>query len=127
MRALHGRPRRHHHLGLPVFPRPPALPHVRPTLGTARVRWLPHLSLSLSLSLSLCVCVCVCVFVCVCVCMCVWRACVRVGSGRTGISHLEVASFLAADEKLSSLPIPKHAESSTTYRPLFNTAKAQVM
>jgi hypothetical protein len=75
------------------------------------------------------------VCVCVCVCMCVWRACVRacvrscvrVGSGRTGISHLEVASFLAADEKLSSLPIPKHAESSTTYRPLFNTAKAQVM
>lgn len=46
-------------------------------------------------------------------------------SSEQGISHLEVASFLAADEKLSSLPIPKHAESSTTYRPLFNTAKAQ--
>jgi dihydroflavonol-4-reductase len=46
-------------------------------------------------------------------------------SSEQGISHLEVASYLAADSKLASLPLPKHAESPTTYRPLFNTAKAQ--
>ena len=44
-----------------------------------------------------------------------------------GISHLEVAGYLAADATLAALPLPKHAESPTTYRPLFNTAKAQVL
>ena len=48
-------------------------------------------------------------------------------SSDQGISHLEVASYLAADQKLSSLPIPKHAQTPTTYRPLLNTAKAQVL
>ena len=53
--------------------------------------------------------------------------CAHVVGRRTGISHLEMATFLAADEKLSPFPIPKYAESPTTYRPLFNTAKAQVL
>ena len=53
-------------------------------------------------------------------------ACAHVVERMTGISHLEVATLLEADAKLSPFPIPKHAESPTTYRPLFNTAKAQV-
>jgi len=46
-------------------------------------------------------------------------------SSDQGISHLELASYLAADANLASLPLPKHAQTPTTYRPLFNTAKAQ--
>ena len=46
-------------------------------------------------------------------------------SSDQGISHLEVATYLASDAKLATLPIAKHAESPTTYSPLFNTAKAQ--
>ena len=45
-----------------------------------------------------------------------------------GISQLELAGYLAAAPALAShlLHLPTTAESPTTYRPLFNTAKAKV-